>query len=230
MQTRIDFGSAFALATISLDQGEAVKTEAGAMVGMSPNMQIETSGGGGGGFGGVMKGLKRAALGGESFFMNTYTAANGPGQLSVGPALPGDIVHRVLDAQPVYLTSGNYLASSANVDIDTEWGGAKSFFGGQGLFLLRITGPGEVLASSYGAIHQIDLAAGQTYVVDTGHLVGFTEGTGYNVRKFGGWKSTILGGEGLVVDLTGPGTVWMQTRSPRALLDWIIPQIPKDSN
>ncbi len=157
--------------------------------------------------------------------MNTFVA-NAPGQLSLAPTLPGDIVHRVLGAETIYLTSGSFLASTSAVDVDTKWGGAKTFFSSEGLFLLKVTGPGELLVSSYGAIEEIPLAAGDVHIVDSGHMVAFTDGVQYKVRKFAGWKSTLLGGEGLVVELTGPGTAWMQTRSADALVDWIAPRLP----
>ncbi len=224
MQHRIDYGPAYAMAVLALDAGESVTTEAGAMVMMSPGLEIKTDTGAGG----LLKGLKRATLGGESFFMNTYVA-NEPGELGIAPPLPGDITIQSIGSEVVYLTSGSFLAASASVDIDTKWGGAKTFFSREGLFLLKITGPGDVLASSYGAIAEIELAAGQSHIVDTGHMVGFTDGVGYDIRKFGGWKSTILGGEGLVVELTGPGRAWIQTRSPDAFVDWIVPQLPKQS-
>lgn len=229
METRVEYGPAFAQATLVLQAGESVMSEAGAMVAMSPDLAVQTSASGGAGLGGMMKSLKRA-VGGESFFMNTYTAGDRGGYLTVAPQLPGDVVHRPLGPETVYLTSGNYLASEAAVDVDTSWGGAKTFFSGEGLVLLRITGPGDLLVSAYGAIQEVPLQPGQSHVVDTGHVVGFTEGVGYQVRKFGGWKSTVLGGEGLVVELTGPGTAWVQTRSPRALLDWLIPKLPKTSS
>jgi uncharacterized protein (AIM24 family) len=83
------------------------------------------------------------------------------------------------------------------------------------------------MLSSYGAIHELKLAAGQQYTVDTGHLVAFDEDMGFNVRRIGGVKSTLFSGEGLVVDLTGPGRVLMQTRSADAFLSWLIPQLPQ---
>jgi uncharacterized protein (TIGR00266 family) len=224
MQHRIDYGPAYTMAVLSLEPGESVTTEAGAMVMMSPGLEIKTDTGAGG----LLKGLKRAALGGESFFMNTYVA-NEPGELGIAPALPGDVAIRSIGAETIYLTSGSFLAASASVDVDTKWGGAKTFFSREGLFLLKVTGPGDVLASSYGAIVELPLAAGESKIVDTGHVVGFTDGVGYDIRKFGGWKSTILGGEGLVVQLTGPGTAWIQTRSPDAFVDWLVPQLPKQS-
>jgi uncharacterized protein (TIGR00266 family) len=223
MQHQIDYGPAYALITLSLDAGDSVMTEAGAMVSMTPGLEIQTSASGQGGF---LKGLKRAALGGESFFMNTYA----PGELALAPTLPGDIVHRTLGAETIYLTSGSYLASSTSVDVDTKWGGAKTFFSREGLFLLKITGPGDLIVSSYGAIREVPLEAGQVHVVDSGHMVAFTDGVQYKVRKFAGWKSTLLGGEGLVVELTGPGTAWIQTRSADALVDWIAPRLPKQSS
>jgi uncharacterized protein (TIGR00266 family) len=112
------------------------------------------------------------------------------------------------------------------IEIDTKWGGAKTFFASEGLIMLRARGTGLLILSSYGAIHPIDLAEGQRYTIDTGHLVSFTEGLGFSVRTVGGIRSTLFSGEGLVVDLTGPGRVYMQTRSEDALLSWLVPLLP----
>jgi uncharacterized protein (TIGR00266 family) len=221
MRVDIEYSPAYAVATLTLDAGEAARAEAGAMVSMTPNMAMETKA-----QGGVLGGLKRMALGGESFFLNTYTAEGGPGDIVVGPSLPGDVIHMQLAGQTVFVQSGSYLASGTGIDVDTKWGGAKTFFSKEGLFLLKCWGTGDLILSSYGAIKQIDLAAGQQYVMDTGHMVAFSEGTGYEVKKVAGWKSTMLSGEGLVVRLTGPGRVWMQTRSPEGFLSWLIPQLP----
>ena len=91
--------------------------------------------------------------------------------------------------------------------------------------MLRASGPGQLLVSSYRAIHQLELAAGQRYTVDTGNLVAFSEGMDFRVRRIGGIKSTLFSGEGLVVDLTGPGQVLMQSRSADQFLAWLIPQL-----
>jgi uncharacterized protein (TIGR00266 family) len=221
MKVDIEYSPAYAVATIGLDAGEAARAEAGAMVSMSPNMAMETKS-----QGGVIGGLKRMALGGESFFLNTYTAEGGPGEIVVGPSLPGDVLHMQLAGQTVFVQSGSYLACGTGIEVDTKWGGAKTFFSKEGLFLLKCSGAGDLILSSYGAIKQIDLDQGQQYVMDTGHMVAFSEGTGYDVQKVAGWKSTLLSGEGLVVRLTGPGRVWMQTRSPEGFLSWLIPQLP----
>ncbi len=222
MRTEISFGPAFAMATVHLDEGESVSAEAGAMMAMSPNVDIATNT-----KGGMLKGLKRSVLGGESFFMNTFTATGPDAHVVVAPALPGDIVTWSLTGGTVYLQSGSYLASpAATIDIDTKWGGAKTFFSKEGLFLLKCSGTGDLVVSSYGAIHTLDLIEGQTYTVDSGHLVGWDEGVGYQVRKAGNWKSTVLGGEGFVAELTGPGRVYVQTRSPEDFVDWLVPKLP----
>jgi uncharacterized protein (TIGR00266 family) len=224
MQTEILYGPAYAAAKVTLTAGESVRAEAGAMLAMSPGVAMETST-----QGGVLKGLRRSILGGESFFMNTFTAQADGAELWLAPALAGDVVAWPVDGT-LYVQSGSFLASSANVEVDSNWGGAKTFFSREGLFMLRVSGHGEVVLSSYGAIHAIDLQPGQTYTVDTGHMVAWTEGVGYSVRRVGSWKSTFFSGEGLVCDLTGPGRIYVQTRSQDAFLGWLIPKLPQNNN
>jgi uncharacterized protein (TIGR00266 family) len=221
MDIDIAYSPAYAIARVRLADGESAKGEAGAMMAMTPSVDIATST-----QGGIMKGLKRSVLGGESFFMNTFTA-KGPGaEVIFAPALSGDVIHWQLDGRTVFLQSGSYLASSMGIEIDSKWGGAKTFFSKEGLFMLKCTGTGDLLVSSYGAIMNVDLAPGQTYVVDTGHMVGWEEGVSYEVHKVGNWKSTLLGGEGFVVRLTGPGRIYVQTRSPESFIAWITPKLP----
>jgi uncharacterized protein (TIGR00266 family) len=221
MDVDIRFSPSFALAVITIPAGGEVKAEAGAMTSMSGGVEIETKV-----QGGLMSGLKRSVLGGESFFINTFTASQG-GELSVSPTLPGDIVHMPLDGTAAMMVqSGSWMASDTGVEIDTKWGGAKTFFSGEGLFLLRCTGSGDMLVSSYGAITDRTLGPGEIFKIDTGHIVAFEEGIGYQVNKVGGWKSTLLSGEGLVATFTGPGKLWMQTRSPSDFVGWLIPQLP----
>ena len=221
MRTEITFSPAFAMATVHLDHGEAVKAEAGAMMAMSPSVEMKTST-----QGGMLKGLRRSVLGGESFFMNTFTAGGPDAHIVVAPALPGDIITWPLTGNTVFLQSGSYLASPESIEIDSKWGGAKTFFSKEGLFMLKCSGVGDLVVSSYGAVQSIDLAPGQSYTVDTGHMVGWDEGVQYEVVKAGNWKSTLLGGEGLVVKLTGPGRVYIQTRSPENFIDWLVPKLP----
>jgi len=152
--------------------------------------------------------------------------------VSVAPPLPGDITKiPVASSQPLMVASGGWIAGDSSVDVDTKYGGSKTFFSGKGLFLLRCTGDGDILVASYGAILAMTLEAGQSYTLDTGFVVAFDESVQYEVHKAGGnWKTTLLGGEGLVTRFTGPGRLWMQTRSHGDLINWIIPQLPKTSN
>lgn len=223
MRSEVLYRPAFAVARVVLASGEAVRAEAGAMVSMSANVNIETSA-----TGGFLKSLKRSVLGGESFFLNTFRANGGEAEVLFAPPLAGDIVMLDVPPQGLMVQSGSFLVGDMDITVDTKWGGAKSFFASEGLILLRLSGQGQALVSSYGAIHEIDLAAGQRYTIDTGHLVAFDEGMQYNVRRVGGLKSTLFSGEGLVVDIQGPGKLLMQTRSPGDLLAWIIPHIPRD--
>jgi uncharacterized protein (TIGR00266 family) len=221
MQVEVTSGPAFAMGTIALAPGGEVKVEAGAMAAMTGDVAIETKA-----TGGLLGGLKRSVLGGESFFVNTFRSAQG-GHVSVAPKLPGDLRLLTLDGTSTWMIqSGSWTASDAGVEVDTKWGGAKTFFGGEGLFLLRCSGAGDVLVSSYGAIIEREVGAGDTYVIDTGHVVAFPEGMPYQVEKAGNWKSAILGAEGLITRFTGPGSLWLQTRSPQDLIGWLTAELP----
>jgi uncharacterized protein (TIGR00266 family) len=225
MKTEILYRPAYSLAVINLEANESIQAESGAMVSMSADLIMETKA-----QGGILKSLARAALGGESFFMNTFTASPSGGMITLAPSLPGDVIELTLSNQSIFVQSGSYLASSKGISVDTSWGGAKTFFAREGLILLKISGSGNVILSSYGAIHEVTLAAGEKYVVDTGHLVSFDSTLNFIVRKVAGWKSTIFGGEGLVVELTGPGNLTLQTRSQDAFINWLIPKLPKQSS
>jgi len=221
MEYEVLYRPSYSLLKVELERGEAISAEAGAMVSMSSGIEMETAA-----KGGLFGALKRSVMGGESFFVNTFRATE-PGEVTFAPSLPGDIYDLELRGQTVYAQSGAYIASSPEIEVDTKWGGAKTFFSKEGWFLLKISGTGRVFLSSYGAIHEIDLEAGQKYIVDTGHMVAFAESVGYNVRRVGGLKSTLFSGEGLVCELTGPGKIMIQSRSVDAFLAWLIPQIPK---
>src|SRR5262245_31096725 len=142
--------------------------------------------------GGLLGALKRTVLGGESLFFNTFTAGRSGGEITLAPTLPGDIAAHALAGETLYIQSGSFLASPKEILLDTQWGGARSFFGSEGLFLLKATGAGTVLLSSYGAIHPVEMTAGRNYVVDTAHVVAFSQGVTFSVRPVGGMKSTFL--------------------------------------
>jgi uncharacterized protein (TIGR00266 family) len=178
--------------------------------------------------GGVFGGLKRM-VGGESFFVNTWKAPQQGGEVTLAPALPGDMTVLEINGPEFMLQSGAYVASESSIAIDSSWGGSRGFFGSGSLILLKVSGRGKVIIGCYGAIEERNLSAGETYIVDTGHIVGFEGTMQFKVNKVGSWKSTLLGGEGLVCELTGPGRLLMQTRSEEALIGWILPHIPQRS-
>lgn len=225
MQIELLYRPAFSLGVINLDGGEQVRVEAASMVSMSQGITLETQA-----TGGFFKSISRSLLGGESFFQNTYQAPPGGGRIAVAPALTGDLMVLDLQDETLLVQSGSFLASAMTITTDTQWSGAKTFFASEGLIMLRAQGSGPLLLSSYGAIHEMNLAAGETITIDTGHLVAFTQDIGFQVRKIGGLKSTLFSGEGLVVDLTGPGRVLAQTRSTDQFLSWLIPKLPHTSS
>ncbi len=225
MNIDIHYRPSYSMAEVTLEQGEGLSAESGAMVAMSPGVDIETKM-----RGGLMKSLARSMLGGESFFMNTYRSKAAGGMVMLAPSLPGDIFSMDLKGQGMLVQSGSYLGSAESVEVNTKWGGAKTFFASEGLIMLRCSGQGPLILSSYGAIHRMELGSGQGYIVDTGHLVAFSDDMKYSVRQVGGLKSTLLSGEGLVVEFQGPGEVLLQTRSEDAFLSWLLPKLPKQSS
>ncbi len=224
MEIEILYRPSYSLGVLKLAPNEEVCVESGGMVSMSQGVTLQTKAAGG-----VLKSLARSMLGGESFFQNTYKAPGNGGEITVAPALPGDMFTLTLENEKLMVQSGAYVASEPSVDINTKWGGAKTFFASEGLIMLQASGNGNLLLSSFGAIHAINLGAGESHTVDTGHLVAFTRDMAFKVRKVGGLKSTLFSGEGLVVDLTGPGRVLMQTRSTDAFLAWLLPKLPSTS-
>jgi len=224
MQIDVKYQPSYSLAVVALSPNESIQAESGAMVSMSSNLVPETSM-----KGGLMGALKRKVLGGESLFANTYRAEGGPAELTLAPSLPGDIVHIRMGGETLFIQSASFLAGHPSIDLDTAWGGARTFFGGEGLFLLKAQGSGDILVSSYGAIHPVQIQSGRPYICDTGHIVAFTQGLQFDVRKFGSWKSAVLGGEGLVCEFRGQGTLYIQTRSTQAFLSWLIPRLPTRS-
>jgi uncharacterized protein (TIGR00266 family) len=141
--------------------------------------------------------------------------------------LSGDVEALELSSDTLLVQSGSFLAATSGIEVDSTWGGARTFFTKEGLYLLKCSGSGLLFLSSYGAIHRIDLFPGQKYTVDNGHMVAFDESVRYSVGKAGSLFSSVLGGEGLVCKLEGPGRFFLQTRSEDAFLKWLKPQVRK---
>ncbi len=208
MHIQIDYRPAHSLARVVLAPNESVVAESGAMVGMSTNVAMQTQSGG------LMSGLKRM-FGGESFFRNTFTAQGTQGEVLLAHSLCGDMYELEMTEAGYFIQSSSFIASTPNVNIETKVGGFKSFFAGEGVFVLKATaqGPGQVLVGAFGGIQE--LVCDGSLVIDTGHLVAWDASLTYNVGKSGsGWIASFLSGEGLVCHFSGQGRIWIQTRNP----------------
>lgn len=218
----IEHQGAFALAVIKLQPEQTIAAEAGAMVSMSANVELHSEM-----KGGLFGALKRA-VGGESAFVSTFTARGGAGEVTFAPGSPGDVSGIEMQNQTFMVQSSSYLAGDTSLVVDTKFGGAKSFFGGEGLFVLQVSGTGLLLVSSFGAIHRKTLRPGEQYVVDTGHLVAWEGHLQYNLRKAAkaGFFRSMMSGEGLVAEFMGPGEILIQTRNLSAFAAMLKPYFP----
>lgn len=236
MQIDVEARPSYGMAVVHLNQGETIVAESGAMVAMTTALDVDTkfNGTGGGGFLGwllaALAGLARKFLAGESMFVNHYEASKDGQQVMLAPAMVGDVVHLPMSkGRVITVQAGSYLASTQSVNVSLVWGGFSMLFSGEGAFFMECeideeAPAGELLISSYGAIEKVEVDG--KYIIDTGHLVAWEGELEYTIRKAGGWKSTLLSGEGLVLEMTGKGTVWLQTRNLGSLVSWIRPQLP----
>ena len=218
----IQHQGSFALAVVRLQAEQAIHAEAGAMVSMSGNVDLHAEM-----KGGVFGALKRA-VGGESAFVSTFTAKGAPGEVTLAPGSPGGVVGIEMRNQTFMVQSSSYLAGDTSLQVETKFGGAKSFFGGEGLFVLQVSGAGLLLISSFGAIHSRTLQPGEQYVVDTGHLVAWEGHMPYNLRKAAksGFFRSMMSGEGMVAEFNGPGQILIQTRNLAAFAGLLRPYFP----
>jgi uncharacterized protein (TIGR00266 family) len=209
---------------VDLSQGESVYAEGGAMVAMTPAIKVEGSM-----RGGLLGALSRKIFRGETFFYQTLTAATGDGQVLLAPAPPGEIILLEMDGSASYLVQkGSFLMASRTVTLQSKMQNlTKGLFSGEGFFISEVTGQGTLALNSFGAVHRVDLAANEEYVVDNSHLVAWTSTTSYKIQKSSsGWISSLTSGEMLVCRFKGPGTVYIQTRNPSAFGGWVSAYIP----
>ncbi len=222
MDVQVRHTPSFAVARCTMAGGEAVRAEAGAMMATSDGVAVEARM-----QGGLMKSLKRSMLGGESLFITTYTAPSQGGWVDCAAHLPGDaIVRTVGGGRALNMSRGSFLVAESGVEIDTQWGGFQNLFGGEGGFLVRASGEGEVVAACYGALDTITLAGGEKVVVDSGHMVAYDDTVTMTTRRVAGTMASLKSGEGLVFEFTGPGEVLTQTRNPSALINWLTTVLP----
>ena len=218
MKYDIKYKPSYSMLVVNLEQGEKIIAESGALTYMDPNIEVHTrkrekS---------FLGSLSLAIFGRQSFWVNEYTASNGPGEVAFVSAPVGDI--ETLEVKPdqgYVIQKAAYIASTENVDLDVKWEGFTKGLFGQGLFMIKAKGDGTLFINTFGAIDKHTLKPGQTLIVDNFHLVAFSDTCNYKVTKFGGLKETLLGGEGLVTRITGPGDVYIQTKNLREFVEWL---------
>jgi len=218
MEYTIKYDPSYAMLVVDLKQGESITGEAGSMTYMTPSIDVETrrrerS---------ILGTIGLSILGRQSLFVNDFKAVRGSGQIGFAAAPVGDVQTLKIElGKGFIIQKAAYLASSKNVELDIKWEGFTKGIFGQGLFMIKTFGEGDLFINTFGAIDKHILAPDEEIIVDNFHLVAFSDDCDYEVQKFGGWKETILSGEGLITKIRGPGEVYIQTKNLREFVDWL---------
>jgi uncharacterized protein (TIGR00266 family) len=218
MRHEIKYKPSYSMLVVNLEPNEKITAEAGALTYMDPTIEAHTrkrekS---------LLGSLGLSLIGRQSFWVNDYTASGGPGEVAFVSAPVGDIeMLEVKPGQGYVIQKAAYIASTESVDLDVKWEGFTKGLFGQGLFMIKATGSGKLFINTFGAIDKHTLNLGQTLIVDNFHLVAFSDTCRYKVTKFGGLKETLLGGEGLVTQITGPGDLYIQTKNLSEFVEWL---------
>lgn len=219
-------GGSFPVVICNLASGEQMITEKGSMVWMSPNIHMDTRGGG-------LGRMFSKAFSGESIFQNIYTA-NGSGMIAFGSSFPGMIkAVNIGPGQEMIVQKSAFLASEAGVDLSIHFSKklGAGIFGGEGFIMQRLSGYGTAFIEIDGELVEYELKPGQQIVVDTGNVAGFTPGVQMDIRQVPGMKNMLFGGEGIFnTVLTGPGRIWLQTMPICNVAASIRPYIPTGNN
>ena len=215
-------GGSFPVVVCELENGEQMITERGSMVWMSPNIDMETHGGG-------LGRMFAKAFSGESMFQNVYTS-RGQGMIAFGSSFPGQIKPiTIAPGQEMILQKSAFLAAESGVTLSTHFNqkARVGFFGGEGFIMQRLSGSGTAFVEIDGELVEYELKPGQQIVVDTGNVAGFTSSVQIDIRQVPGVKNALLGGEGLFhTVLTGPGRIWLQTMPIMNVAAAVAPYIP----
>ncbi|MCK4633506.1 TIGR00266 family protein [Candidatus Bathyarchaeota archaeon] len=218
MHYEIKYKPSYSMLVVQLEPDETITAESGSMTYMSPNVDVNTRRREKSILGSI--GLK--LLGRQSFWVNDFKAEGSQGEVAFVSAPVGDIeTLEVKHGEGYIIQKSAYIASTQNVDLDVKWQGFTKGLFGQGLFMIKATGEGTLFINTFGAIDKHTLKSGQTLIVDNFHLVAFSNSCNYKVKKFGGLKETLLGGEGLVTEIRGPGDVYIQTKNLREFVEWL---------
>ncbi|MEO1879180.1 MAG: TIGR00266 family protein [Methylococcales bacterium] len=225
MKFNILYPGAFSTLYVSLDEGEAIKAESGAMITMSETLDVDSKM-----ERGFLSSLARKLLTGETLFFQTLTAARGAGDVLLASDYPGEIQILELDGSEEYiLQKDGFLAAEESITISTKAQNLnKGLFSGKGFFVMRISGMGKVAISTYGGLHKVSIAPGETRVIDNNHMVAWSANANYKIEKASkSWVSSFTSGEGLVCRFQGPGDAYIQTRNPLGFASWVRQLMPK---
>jgi len=210
------------LIEFTLNKGEKITAEAAAMVFMKGNIITETRMR----KGGFLKSLKAAALGGESFFVNEFIAEEENCKLGLTGNMLGDI--EVIDVHEEFIVqSGAFIGSTTDLTLDTKWQGFTKGIFGSNLFMLKTVGNGKMFVNAWGGILKKELTSGETMIVDNYQLVALSSTADYKVTKHGSLKTTLFGGDALVIEIVGPGIVYIQTKNIMEFVRALLPFLPK---
>lgn len=207
----------YPLLEVTLTPGEKIVAESGAMTWMSPDIKVKT-----GTRGGILSGLKRSVLGGESLFQNEFYTEGGQGLVGLVPGQPGTIVPIQMDSA-IYMERGAYLASDPTVTLDSKFAGLKGLFA-EGLFILKAGGTGTLFFSGYGDVTEI-MVEGE-YIVDNGYAVAWDSSLEYAITRVKKARAFLFG-DLLLMHFKGHGRLWVQSRSPYPLASWFYPFRPQ---
>lgn len=222
MKTEIINKGIFSALKVSLEPGEVIKAESGAMISMDSHIEIS-----GKSEGGLLGGIGRI-LAGETFFLQKLSAPSKKGEIILAPNLLGDIQELELNDETWSVQKDGFFAGSESIKVSTKMQNlAKGLFSGEGFFILKVSGTGKLFVSSFGSVVKIDIPKGEEYIVDNHHLVAWPENISMKIQKASkGWISSLKSGEGLVVKFTGPGNIYIQTRNSSGFGNWIKQFIP----
>lgn len=212
MHAEIHDRPSFANIRVSLEPGEEIVAEADAMASMSSSIDMKTQWSGG-----FLNGVLKRLFGGESMFVNRFSTSSG-GDIVLTQPFPGDIQCLELHGNTLFLQPGAFIACEPSVKLGLGWAGFRMFIAREGLFRLKVSGTGRIWFGAYGGIFQREIDS--DYIVDTGHLVAYEPTIGIRIGMAGGLFSSFFSGEGLVTHVSGPGRIYMQSRSFDGLAAW----------
>lgn len=216
-------GDTLPVVICELNAGEKIITEGGGMAWMSPNMKMETTGGG------IGKMFGRA-LSGDTIFQNIYTAERTDGMISIASSFPGSIkAFEITPGNAMIMQKSAFLAAESGVELSLHFRKklGSGLFGGEGFIMQKVSGNGIAFAEFDGHVVEYELQPGQQIVIDTGHLAAMTESCQMDIQTVPGLKNMFLGGEGVFnTVVTGPGKVWLQTMPISNVAGALIPYLP----